>query len=78
MEAELKIIQKYCGDIGERIRACREEKIARTLKTCLCRELELNCDSASVHDFLTKYIDDIMQDVFDTNGKNKLLEANDD
>jgi len=78
MEAELKIIKKYCGDIGERIRSCREEQIARTLKKCLCRELEMNCSSESVHVFLTKYVDDIIKNVFDTNGKNRFLEVHND
>ncbi len=78
MEAELKIIKKYCGDIGERIRVCREEKIARTLKECLCRELETNCRSQDVHHFLAKYVDRIIHDVFDANGKNKFLEVHND
>ena len=60
---EKKIIQ-YCGDIRERIRACRSEEAARLLKKRMCRELRENCKSEMIQNALTYQIDKIITETF--------------
>ena len=69
------IIYQHCGDIRFRIKACRSKKVAELLKDRLCRELSLNCESDMVNNVLQIYVDNIIANTFDDNGKNKYLEA---
>ncbi len=74
MDSQLDIINKYCGDIGERIRACRSIHIANVLKERLCSELEPNCQSEIVRQVLRRHIDQLIQSTFDDKGRNIYLE----
>jgi hypothetical protein len=70
-------IEKYCGNIEKRIRACHNRDIAVALKKRLCQELDMNCKSAMVHNVLEDYADKIIQMTFDRDGKNIYLEKRD-
>lgn len=67
-------ITKYCGDVRERIRACRYRPVAEMLKERLCDELSLNCHSELIQSELLRYIDDLIIETFDEQGNNKFLE----
>ena len=68
-------IQHYCGNIRERLLACKSVKVARALKERLCSELNLNCASEMVHNVLMANVDKMISDIFDQDGKNRYLEA---
>jgi hypothetical protein len=70
-----KIIQQNCGNIRERLLACRSKSVAFALKDRLCSELKLNCQSNMVNNVLNEHVDQLIQEIFDQNGKNKYLEA---
>ena len=72
-----KTIKKYCGNIRERVEACRSKEVALALKERLCSELSHDCASEMVNNVLLLHVDKIIEQVFDENGKNiKLLEKN--
>jgi len=75
MESEMLIIKKYCGNIEERIKACKNKQIAEYLKNQLCYELELNCKSDIVMNVLQSYINKLIKTTFDKNGNNITLES---
>jgi hypothetical protein len=68
-------VQKYCGDVVARIRACRNKEVALMLSGRICTEFSKNCSSPVVQNLLHKHIDDVIQDTFDRNGKNRYLEV---
>ena len=68
-------VQKYCGDVVARIRACRTKKVALMLTGQICAEFSRNCASPVVQNLLQKHIDDVIQDTFDQSGKNRYLEV---
>jgi len=68
-------IHKYCGDIRERLLVCRTRHIALELKKRLCSELRLNCESNMVNNVLNAHVDELINEIFDLDGKNKYLEA---
>lgn len=70
-----KIIETCCGDIRERLLACRSKTIAFALRDRLCSELKLNCESNMVNNVLNEHVDHIIDEIFDQDGKNKHLEA---
>ncbi len=70
-----KIISENCGNIKERLLACRTKNVANALKERLCSELKLNCESNMVNNVLNKHVDLLINDIFDQNGSNKYLEA---
>jgi hypothetical protein len=70
----LKLIQTHCGDIRQRIQACRSRQIAEQLKGRLCGELQGDCPSEMVVTLLSKHVDQIIDQTFDENGKNRYLE----
>ncbi len=70
-----KIIQQNCGNIRERLLACRTKNVAFALKDRLCSELQLNCESNMVNNVLNAHVDLLIGEIFDQNGKNKYLEA---
>jgi len=72
---DLKIIQEHCGDIIERIRACRSRAIAEQLRERLCGEVAQRCPSPLVQNVLLRHVDRIIAETFDENGDNKFLEA---
>ena len=74
MDSQMDNINKYCGDIGERIRACRTIHIANVLKDRLCSELEPNCQSEIVRQVLQRHIDQLIKRTFDSKGRNIYLE----
>ena len=69
-----KTIEKYCGNIRERLQVCRTRNIALALKERLCTELQLHCVSDMVNNVLLNHVDKIIDEIFDENGNNKLLE----
>lgn len=69
-------IQKYCGNIRERILACRSKNVAVALKERLCTELQSNCESNMINNVLQDHVDGIIEQVFDERGKNRFLEDN--
>jgi len=70
-----KIIQKNCGNIKERLRACRTINVAFALKERLCSELQLKCESKMVNNVLNEHVDQLINEIFDQDCKNKYLEA---
>jgi len=74
MNSQMDMINKYCGDIAERIRACRSIHIASVLKERLCSELEPNCQSEIVRQVLRRHIDQLINSTFDDKGRNIYLE----
>ena len=68
------IIEKYCGNIRDRLQVCRSRAVALALKERLCSELEYYCVSDMVNNVLKEHIDKMINEIFDDNGKNKLLE----
>jgi len=78
MSAEKKalyIIRENCGDVAQRIRACRSRQIALQLRQCLCRELENSCTSPEMKRLLQNHINELITEIFDENGMNRYLEA---
>ena len=71
-------IEKYCGNIEERIRACHNRDIAIALKKRLCQELDMNCKSAIVHNVLEDFADKIIKKTFNRYGRNIYLESKDE
>ena len=74
MDSE-QTIEKYCGNIKERILACRTKTIAFALKDRLCSELQLNCESRIINNILNAHVDQIIGEIFDQDGKNKFMET---
>ncbi|HPG39771.1 MAG TPA: hypothetical protein PLP19_13480 [bacterium] len=74
MDSELKIIKKYCGQIEERINACKSRDIAVLLMNRLCAELEQNCKNSNVMEYLQKHVSILITNYFDKNGNQKLME----
>ena len=74
MDSE-QTIQQYCGNIKERLLACRNKRVAVALKDRLCTELQLNCKSDMVNNVLNAQVELMINEIFDQNGKNKFLEA---
>lgn len=69
-----KIITENCGNIKDRLIACRTKNVAYALKERLCSELQLNCESNMVNNVLNAHVDQLINEIFDQNGKNKFLE----
>ena len=67
-------IQFYCGDIKERLKACRSKSIALILKHQLCSELKIHCSSQMVQNILTHHIDELIRDIFTEDSTNRYLE----
>ena len=78
MKSELDIIKKYCGDIEKRLRACHDRSIAEALKKNLCRELNFNCKSEVIRTVLSRHVDELMNKIFDRQGRNVYLENRND
>jgi hypothetical protein len=57
-------IEKYCGNIEERIKACRTKEAAVLLKKRMCRELREHCKSDMVHNSLKYQIDQLIDGIF--------------
>ncbi len=72
------IINKNCGNIKERLLACRTKNVAFALKDRLCSELQLNCESHMVNNVLNAHVDRLINEIFDQDGKNKFLEVRHD
>ncbi|MBN1465234.1 hypothetical protein JXA02_05695 [candidate division KSB1 bacterium] len=71
-------IQKSCGNIRERLLACRSARIANALRDRLCSELRSNCDSEMVHNALMANVGQMIKEIFDQNGRNRYLEDPDE
>jgi hypothetical protein len=69
------VISENCGNIKERLMACRNKNVAFALKDRLCSELQLNCESNMVNNVLNEHVDLLINEIFDQNGNNKFLEA---
>jgi hypothetical protein len=70
-----KIITENCGNIKDRLLACRTKNVAYALKDRLCSELQLNCESNMVNNVLNAHVEQLINDIFDQNGNNKYLEV---
>ena len=70
------IIKDYCGDIEQRIKACRSRDVAELLKHRLCSELKRNCESTMIKDVLIDHVDKLISKMFEKSGNNKYLENN--
>lgn len=68
-----ELIQKYCGNVAERIRACRSRQVAEILKVLLCHELQTGCDDAATAEYLKNKVDLIIHDAFTADGQNRWL-----
>lgn len=68
------IIRQHCGDIRERLIACRSRSVAIVLKDRLCNELQGACVSSIIKNVLEVHVDRLIDEIFDSNGKNKFLE----
>jgi len=73
MENSETIIQNICGDVAERIRACRSREVAEMLKQQLCNELTIHCKSEIVRNLMQHHIDKLINETFDNSGKNLSL-----
>ena len=78
MEENLKIINTFCGDIEDRIKACRSKEIAELLADRLCIEVDLGCHSSIVQNVLKSHINQLIGQVFDRQGNNRFLEEQDE
>ncbi|MBN1352987.1 hypothetical protein JXJ21_26590 [candidate division KSB1 bacterium] len=65
-----EIIARYCGDVEERIKACRSAAVANHLKIYLCSELQKQCVSDIINNYLKHYVDSLIAKNFDDSGKN--------
>jgi len=74
MDSEMLTINRYCGNIEERIKACKRRDIAEYLRKQLCFELQENCKSEIVVNVLNNYVNQIINNTFDKNGNNITLE----
>lgn len=75
MNNEYLKIRQICGDVDQRIAACRTKNIAEMLKSQLCHELDQACESEMIKNLLSAHIDSIITETFNSNGQNKFLEA---
>ena len=73
MKKSEDIIRRVCGDVEQRLRACRSRQVAEMLKDKLCQELQSECKSEIVQNFLTHHIDRVMNIIFDKDGNNRLI-----
>ena len=69
------IIRRVCGDVEQRLRACRSRQVAEMLKDKLCQELQSECKSEIVQNFLTHHVDRVMNTIFDKEGNNRLIDG---
>lgn len=58
------IIKEVCGCVEERINACADLHVAQILKERMCWELQENCKSEIVNNFLNKFVDDLINRKF--------------
>jgi hypothetical protein len=72
---QMDLIYQHCGDLSQRIRACRSRTIAESLKEQLCREIRPACSSEMVLSVLRRFSDKLIDEVFDEKGENRFLEA---
>ncbi len=77
MESEI-IIKKYCGNVPERIKACRSREVAELLRDRMCSELSIGCYSTMINNALRDYVNKLINETFDKNGKNIYLEKRND
>jgi len=68
-------IRTYCGNVAERLRACRDREVAILLKQQMCNEMSQRCQSDMIRNSLERYVDKLIEEIFDLNGNNKYLEA---
>jgi len=73
MENSEAIIKSVCGDIAERIRACRSRKVAEMLKVQLCNELANHCKSEIIQNLLIHHVDKLINETFDISDRNRTL-----
>ena len=74
MSKSEKIISRVCGNIEDRIQACRSKKVAMRLRNYICTELEEQCKSEIINNMLAYQIEKIINDTFDdATGLNKKL-----
>ena len=74
MRNGFNIIVKHCGNVEERIKACRSREIAVRLKERLCDELSVHCASDMIKGSLLNFVDKLIERTFDADGHNKTLE----
>lgn len=65
MERTEDKIRKYCGDIEERIKACRSKEAALMVKRRMCGELKEHCKSEIIYNTLSYRIDRLIHALFD-------------
>jgi hypothetical protein len=68
-------IRTYCGNVAERLRACRNREVAIMLKQQMCKEMSQRCQSEMIRNTLERYVDKLVEETFDQNGNNSYLEA---
>jgi hypothetical protein len=68
-------IRTYCGNVLERLRACRSREVAILLKQQMCGEISQRCQSEVIRNTLERYVDKQVDEIFDQNGNNRYLEA---
>jgi len=69
------LIKKYCGDIEERITACRSRKVAEQLKKFLCAQLKMHCQDEFVNKELKTRLDELINKYFTDDGQNRLIKS---
>lgn len=73
MENDEVVIERVCGNIAERIRACRTRHVAEMLKERLCTELVNQCQSDIIQTLLRQHVDQLIRKTFDASGNNLTL-----
>jgi len=67
-------IEKYCGDLSARIRACRSHQVALMLTERICTELRRKRVNKQAFHRLQENMSELITKTFDENGKNRFLE----
>ena len=56
-----QIMKQYCGQIEERVAACRDKTVAEYLKQNICLELKRHSNDQFVLNYIATYIDNLIE-----------------
>ena len=73
MEKSSITIEKYCGKLEERIRACSNRDVAIELKELLLKDLRQHCREAQTVSLLKEQFSGLVSKYFDESGNNKTI-----
>ncbi|HFE52656.1 MAG TPA: hypothetical protein ENK07_04385 [Bacteroidetes bacterium] len=76
MENIEKIVEQYCGDLRDRVRACHSREVARLLADVIYYELGPLAQQPEVVSYLDDLLKVLVEETFDSEGKNRFLTPN--